>query len=341
MLVILYHKLKKVQANYTIRDALFPRSFHVTSRHMKTVAFVSDDTFLNHRTPDGHPERPERLRHLLRHLQNTETWQMLTHIQPTSASDTDICSVHTEEHLRYIKEMCTRGGGVLDEGDTHAVPESYRVALLAAGAAQRGVDAVVSQEVDAAFCAVRPPGHHAERDRPMGFCLFNNVAVAARYAQRKHGVKKVAILDWDVHHGNGTQHIFEADPSVFYISLHQYPFYPGTGAREEKGVGEGKGFTLNIPLPAGTGEERYLEAFQDEIVPALEKFDPGLLIISAGFDAHNDDPLGGMRLTEESFAKFTELAKDIAPVVSVLEGGYNLEALARSVEGHVAELLRA
>jgi acetoin utilization deacetylase AcuC-like enzyme len=211
--------------------------------------------------------------------------------------------------------------------------------MLAAGGVMAGIDAVLEKRVDAAFCAVRPPGHHAERDRAMGFCLFNNVAIGARYAQRKHSLEKIAILDWDVHHGNGTQHMFEDDPTVFYISLHQYPFYPGTGARGERGVGEGTGFTLNIPLPAGTGEDRYLRAFDEEIVPALTDYKPDLLLISAGFDAHKDDPLGGMLLTEESFAKFTTLLQDIAPVVSVLEGGYNLEALARSVEAHLGVLL--
>ncbi|MEO8167623.1 MAG: histone deacetylase, partial [bacterium] len=237
-----------------------------------------------------------------------------------------------------IKHTAENGGGMLDEGDTHAARESFNVAMLGAGAVTNAIDAVLNGNVTNAFCAVRPPRHHAEKERPMGFCLFNNVAIGARYAQRVHGVKKVAILDWDVHHGNGTQHIFEEDPTVFYISLHQYPFYPGTGARDEKGIGKGKGFTLNIPFPAGTGEERYLEVFSAEVVPALEDYKPELLLISAGFDAHMNDPLGGMKLTEESFGKMTKLVKDIAPIVSVLEGGYDLDGLARSIDSHLQEL---
>lgn len=307
---------------------------------MIRVGFVYDERFLNHRTPSGHPERPDRLRRLVQYVKDTSLWQNLTHLQATSASEEALNAVHTMEHIHYVREVCENDGGMLDEGDTHVVRASYEAALFAVGAVNAAIDAVMEKKTDAAFCAVRPPGHHAERNRAMGFCLFNNVAVGARYAQHKHGLEKVAILDWDVHHGNGTQHIFEADPTVFYISLHQYPFYPGTGARSERGVGEGEGFTLNIPLPAGTGEERYLEAFQREILPALDEFKPNLLMISAGFDAHKDDPLGGMRLTEESFAKMTHLVRDIAPVVSVLEGGYNLEALARSAAAHIARMLR-
>lgn len=307
---------------------------------MNRTGFIFSEKFLLHTPPAGHPERPERLEKLILHLRKTELWSSLRHIQPSPATEEDILAVHSREHFEFIKRTCEAGGGVLDDGDTHAVPESFHVAVLAAGAATTAIDVVLDGKVKAAFCAVRPPGHHAERDRPMGFCLFNNAAVGARYAQRVHGVKKIAILDWDVHHGNGTQHIFEGDPTIFYSSLHQYPFYPGTGSRDEKGTGEGKGFTLNIPLAAGTGEEQYLAAFTDEIVPALQKYKPELLIISAGFDAHKDDPLGGMELTEDSFAKMTKLVRDIAPVVSVLEGGYALEGLSRSVYSHIVELQR-
>ncbi len=303
-----------------------------------TVGFLFSDRYLQHITPWGHPERVERLQKLLQHLRAANLWHAMVHVPPGRCTEEQITAVHDRVHYAWIKEVCEAGGGMLDGGDTHAVRESFDVALLAAGAVTAAIDAVMGEQVHAAFCAVRPPGHHAERMRPMGFCLFNNVAIGARHAQKKHKVRRVAILDWDVHHGNGTQHTFEDDPSVLYISLHQYPFYPGTGARDERGIGKGEGYTLNIPLPAGTGKERYLKAFREEILPALGSFDPELLLISAGFDAHRDDPLGGMDLTEESYAQFTDLVKSVAPVVSVLEGGYNLEALARSVEAHIRHL---
>ncbi|MBI5472276.1 MAG: histone deacetylase [Ignavibacteriae bacterium] len=305
---------------------------------MKRVGFLYSEEFLRHRTPDGHPERADRLRCLIAHLRDSDLWQKVNHVTPNPASLESILEVHSREYLNALRATCARGGGLLDEGDTFVVKESFKVAMQAAGAVCTAIDAIVADRLNAAFCAVRPPGHHAERRNAMGFCLINNVAVGARYAQRVHGKEKIAILDWDVHHGNGTQHAFEDDASVFYISLHQFPFYPGTGARNETGIGEGKGFTLNVPLPAGTGEVKYLAAFEDEIVPTLQKFKPDLLIISAGFDAHKDDPIGGMKLTEDSFAKMTDSVKGIAPIVSVLEGGYNLEALAKSVEAHVRAL---
>ncbi|MER3522748.1 MAG: histone deacetylase [Ignavibacteria bacterium] len=305
---------------------------------MSRIGFVFSEKFLDHRTPQGHPERPERLRRLVAFLQESGLWQKLTHLQPCPASEEQLLAVHTLDHIRSLKEICANGEGWLDEGDTYAVRESYEAAFLASGAVVTAIDAVMWKNVDAAFCAVRPPGHHAERDRAMGFCLFNNVAVGARHAQRAHGVERVAILDWDVHHGNGTQHIFEADSTVLYISLHQYPCYPGTGARDERGVGAGTGYTLNIPLPAGTGQERYLQAFHEEILPALHSFAPHVLIVSAGFDAHRDDPLASMKLTERSYEEMTRLIKNIAPIVSVLEGGYNLDALAQSAAAHIQSL---
>ena len=305
---------------------------------MRTIGFVYSNEFLEHVPPSGHPERPERLRRLLQHLKESRLMEEVVQIDPLPAPEERILAVHTRSHYENVRALCMAGGGLLDEGDTHASPRSFTVAVLAAGAVVAAVDAVVGGKVAGAFCATRPPGHHAEVDRPMGFCLFNSVAIGARYAQQRHGMNKVAILDWDVHHGNGTQHVFEDDPSVFYISLHQYPFYPGTGGRDERGKGRGEGFTLNIPLPAGTGETGYLAALDEEIVPALRAFAPDLLFISAGFDAHEDDPLADMRLTEGSFAKMTARVKEIAPVVSVLEGGYHLDALGRSVEQHLRAL---
>lgn len=302
------------------------------------VCFFYSEDFLLHVPPVGHPERPDRLRSVIDRLKSHPLWQTLEQRSPTPAPRDSILAVHARSHLEAVQEVCEAGGGLLDQGDTHVVRESFHAALLAAGSVLNAVDAVANGDVAAAFCAVRPPGHHAEHDRAMGFCLFNNVAVGARYAQQVRGMERVAILDWDVHHGNGTQRIFEDDPTVLYISLHQYPFYPGTGARSERGIGRGEGYTLNYPLPAGTGQETYLSIFAEEIVPALSRFKPGLLIISAGFDAHKDDPLGGMELTEESFAKMTTLVKGIAPIVSVLEGGYNLDALSKSIERHIGSM---
>jgi len=304
----------------------------------RSIAYFSDDRFLDHRTPPGHPERVDRLVRLNEALRSTPLWKFLTHCTPDAASIEQILAIHTQAHLDHVRNTCSKGGGMLDEGDTHASEESFAVALLAAGAVIGAVDTVLQKTVHSAFCAVRPPGHHAEHDRSMGFCLFNNVAIGARYAQSSHGLQRVAILDWDVHHGNGTQHIFEDDDSVLYVSLHQYPFYPGTGARTERGVGRGEGFTLNIPFPAGTNEDRYIDVFEEEVVPRLEQFKPEMLLLSAGFDAHKDDPIGGMRLSENSFSKMTTLVRDIAPIVSVLEGGYNLDALAHSVHEHLLAL---
>ena len=297
-----------------------------------------DDIFLRHVTPPGHPERPDRLRAVVARLKESLDWKSYDHPPPVPASDAQLREVHSADHIANVRQVCEAGGGLLDEGDTHCVRESFEVARLAAGAVLVGIDAVLAGGSKAAFCAVRPPGHHAGVGQAMGFCLFNNVAVGVRHAQRKHGIARVAVLDWDVHHGNGTQDIFYDDPSVLFISLHQYPFWPGTGARNERGVGPGEDLTLNIPLRAGTDEARYLRAFEEEVLPALSDFSPELLMISAGFDAHRDDPIGGMKLTEDSYVKFTRLIKTGIPIVSVLEGGYNLRALAESVTAHVGAL---
>ena len=312
---------------------------------MNQVGFIYHPDYLKHDTGVGHPERPARLNSLVNHLLTTPEWHSLMHIRSRTATIENLALVHPEKHVRLIETRCKSGETILDQGDTHACRESFDIALLAAGGVLEAVDGVAHGDFRSVFCAVRPPGHHAETATVMGFCLFNNVAVGARYAQKYHGIGRVAIVDWDVHHGNGTQEIFYEDPSVLYISLHQYPFYPGTGAESERGFGKGEGFTVNCPMKAGSGEKEYLQAFQKTIVPALDQFKPELLLISAGFDAHKDDPLAGIELTEESFSKMTKMLMDVADrycegrIVSVLEGGYDLAALARSVEAHVRTLL--
>ncbi len=311
------------------------------------TGFVYHERFLDHLTGPGHPERPERVRAVAAHMQKTGLWKDLQHLLIDRAEEDWILGVHTPEHLKFVRDACRNGANVLDQGDTHVSRESYDVALLAAGGVVAAVDAVMNGVLANAFCAVRPPGHHAESGTAMGFCLFNNVAVAARHAQKTFGIGRIAIVDWDVHHGNGTQQIFYEDKSVFFASLHQYPFYPGTGSRSERGAGMGIDTTLNIPMRAGAGESDYVDAFTTEILPALEAYRPELLLISAGFDAHKDDPLANINLTEASFAKLTSMIMESADklcggkIVSVLEGGYNLEALARSVEAHVRVLMEA
>ena len=311
-----------------------------------STGFVFHEHFLDHDTGPGHPERPDRLRAVESHLKKKELWNKLQHLIVDRASEEWIVKVHPPQHLKFVHDACQRGMEVLDGGDTHVCQASFDVALLAVGGVLAGVDAVMNGILRNVFCAVRPPGHHAEKNTVMGFCLFNNVAIAARYAQAKYNVERVAIIDWDVHHGNGTQHIFYDDKSVFYFSTHQFPFYPGTGSRSERGAGEGESYTLNIPMRAGSGEKEYLEAFHNEILPALEGYRPDLIMISAGFDAHKDDPLANINLTEESFTTMTSMMMEAAgkccggKIVSVLEGGYNLDALARSVETHLRVLLR-
>ena len=265
------------------------------------------ERFLDHNTGTEHPERPDRLRAIVDRLKSSALWDEFMHPVITRANEEQVLKVHTPRHFNLVKNVCLHGGGILDQGDTVVSPESFDVALLAAGSVLTAIDAVAAGTLENAFCIVRPPGHHAESDMPMGFCLFNNVAIGARYAQQKHGVGRVAIIDWDVHHGNGTQEIFYDDPSVLYISTHQYPYYPGTGSRAERGAGNGEGFTLNIPMRSGSGEREYFDAFQKEILPALDLLKPELIILSAGFDAHRDDPLANINLAEESFERLTAM----------------------------------
>ena len=266
-------------------------------------------------------------------------------VELESADDALLALVHDPEHVRRVVDACTAGRRVIDSMDTAIGPTSADVARLAAGSLTALCRAVARGELAAGFAAVRPPGHHAERDLAMGFCLFNNVAVAAQALRSQAGIGRVLVIDWDVHHGNGTQHIFEADPDVFYFSLHQWPLYPGTGAREETGRGRGRGATLNCPLPPGAGDEAFLGALREELLPAARRFRPDFVLISAGFDAHRADPLAELQVSTEAYATATRLIAELAAeraggrLVSVLEGGYDLDALAACVVTHVRALL--
>ena len=308
---------------------------------MARIALLTSPLFARHDTGPGHPERGERLGAVLRRLEESGLSAELRVEEAPEASRDSIALVHDATYVEAVEAAVARGARVLDEGDTRVSSDSFRAALAAAGGAIRAIDLVLEGACDRAFVAARPPGHHAERAEAMGFCLFNNAAVAAAHLRKARGIERVAILDWDVHHGNGTQHLFEEDPSVFYASLHQWPLYPGTGLATERGIGAGEGTTLNCPLPPGSGDREWLGALERSILPALEAFRPGFVIVSAGFDAHEKDPLAQTRLTTGAFATMTESVLDLARracsgrVLSLLEGGYDLGALAESVEAHV------
>jgi len=314
---------------------------------MARTGFVYHTDYLAHDMGSGHPESPQRLRAIIARLEETGLLPSLVTIEPKPAADDWITQVHTAAYVKALRTRAPHQGYVSLDPDTSMSPGSLQAAYLAAGGVLAAVDAIMDRRVDNAFCAVRPPGHHAEADHAMGFCLINNVAVAARYFQRRYGLERIAIVDWDAHHGNGTQHTFYNDPSVFFFSAHQYPYYPGTGAVDERGEGKGEGFTLNVPLPAGLGDKEYLEIFNHLLRPTLTTYRPDAIIISAGFDAHRDDPLAGMNLTEQGYQALTRVVKEVAGeqaggrVLSCLEGGYNLAALAASVEGHLRVLQEA
>jgi acetoin utilization deacetylase AcuC-like enzyme len=309
---------------------------------MRRTGFVYSDGYLKHKTK-FHPESPKRLTAIVDYLGQKELLPDLVSIQPYPATKDQVALVHDPNYIDSIRDSCMLGTRMLD-ADTQISAESYEIALLAAGGVLAGVDALMQGQVDNVFCAVRPPGHHALPDRAMGFCLFNNVAIAARYAQQKYGIDKVLIIDWDVHHGNGTFDIFERDPSVFYFSIHQFPHYPGTGMADETGMDKGKGTSLHVPLLGGQGDKEYTAVFKHKLVPAALEFKPGLILISAGFDAHQSDPLSSINITSRGFGKLTKIVCRLADetcsgrIVSVLEGGYNLSALAESVYEHIREL---
>jgi acetoin utilization deacetylase AcuC-like enzyme len=300
-----------------------------------TTAYITDTRYAEH-TLTGHVERAERLQAIHALLKAEGIDKHLRSIAPEPITDSQILSVHTEGYLDLLKWTTTRPGMMLGS-DTYVLPHSFEIARLSAGAAVRGVDAILSGEAQNALVCARPPGHHAVPDTGMGFCLLSNIAIAARHAQTQYGVGRVLIVDIDVHHGNGTQDIFYADPSVLLISTHQSPFYPGTGAIKESGSGAGQGFTVNLPLPAHTGDAGYRSAYEQVIWPAAQRFRPELILVSAGFDSHWADPLCDMNLTLDGYAWITRellrMAETLCQgkIAFVLEGGYNLTSLSHGV----------
>ena len=307
------------------------------------MLIVSSGRFADHLTPPGHPESPER-NDVLEHCAAALKTRGAEVVEPAAASREQLLRVHPASHVEAIE--AARGKASMIDADTYTSPDTAEVALLAAGAAVQAVDAVLGGAHRTAAALVRPPGHHAESRRAMGFCFYSNVAVAAAHA-RARGLSRIAIVDYDVHHGNGTQEIFYEDPSVLYVSTHQYPFYPGTGAATEVGAGAGTGFTVNLPMEAGATDGDYFEVFEGAVLPVIEAFKPELLLVSAGFDAHEADPLAQMRMSSSGLARITSQLRDAADqvcagrVVLVTEGGYALKALGESLTGALAALIGA
>ncbi|MBI5419655.1 MAG: histone deacetylase [Deltaproteobacteria bacterium] len=316
---------------------------------MNKVAFVYHPDYLLHDPPFDHPESPARLVAIREHLAGAGLLDKMVPVKPGYPETEDIVRVHDPEYLQQLDMACRRGDLTLDAEDTYLSHDSFTIALLSAGGAIAGAEAVITGKARRAFCALRPPGHHAGRSTGMGFCLLNNIAIAARTLQARHGVSRIFIVDWDVHHGNGTQSVFLEDPSVFFFSIHEHPtfLYPGTGRRWESGRGAGEGTTLNAPMGPGAGDAEYRLAFEQMLRPAIERFKPEILLVSAGFDAHKDDPLADIQLTDEGFRFMSRFVVEMAErhcggrVVSVLEGGYELSSLTSSLEIHIRELLGA
>jgi|WetSurMetagenome_2_1015567.scaffolds.fasta_scaffold57212_2 acetoin utilization deacetylase AcuC-like enzyme len=306
------------------------------------VGIVRDSIYLQHITDDFHPESPRRLESIYAMLANLNQVD-LVYVPARPATPEEICLVHDQAYFQVVSDTKGETRRRLDP-DTVTSPLSYDAACTAAGGVLELIDALLAGRIDNGFALVRPPGHHAESGRAMGFCIFNNIAIAARYAQKQQGIKRILIVDFDLHHGNGTQHSFYDDPSVLYISTHQYPFYPGTGWYDEVGEKDGKGYTINIPLSGGMGDTDYTYVFREIILPVSRLFRPEMVLVSAGFDIHRSDPLGGMAVTERGFAAMTRLLLDIAEsecggkVLFVLEGGYDTEGLTNSVKTTILEL---
>jgi len=304
---------------------------------MNKVGFFYDEIFLNHEPPGFHTENKERLISIINGLKNTGTWEKLLHMNPREAAFTYISLVHAE---RYIEKVRNHGTGYLDS-DTFISDGSLSAACHAAGAVVEAIERCRKGEIDSAFCAVRPPGHHAEASAAMGFCIFNNVAIGARCAQ-KLGYEKVFIIDFDVHHGNGTQHAFEEDDTVFFFSTHQYPHYPGTGRDSEKGKGRGEGFTRNIPMPSGAGDPEYIDAYRNVLPQLVKDFSPDIVLVSAGYDILTDDPLSNIHVSYDGIRLLVQniLQSSSVPFIFTLEGGYHLLALSKAVGITIEEMLK-
>jgi len=305
------------------------------------TGFVCPEDCLKHDTGKKHPEKKERLDAILKQLKEKGLFSKLVIIEAAPEPLDKIRAVHPPEYIKEVEESCFEEKSYLHSKDTIISKDSYLAACMAAAGVTAAVDAVMNRKVKNAFCAVRPPGHHASKNKAMGFCIFNNVAIGARYVQNAYKLRKVLIVDFDVHHGNGTQDIFKNDPNVLYFSIHRSPFYPGTGNAEEKGCGN----IVNVPLPKSSGDAEYVKVFEETFRSRAFEFKPDFIFISAGFDAHKDDPLGGMNLTAECYGKMTAIIKEIAEkhnggrIVSVLEGGYG-PGLADSVYAHITELMK-
>jgi acetoin utilization deacetylase AcuC-like enzyme len=303
-----------------------------------------DPAMLRHEPPTDHPESPKRLDAVMATVRQLERQGSVSVVMPRLATEDDLLLVHSLDYVKKVRAEIAAGRRTLSTGDTEISPGSLTAALAAAGTVVSGVDAVINGRTHTAFCAVRPPGHHASQARGMGFCVFNNIAIGARHARRRHGLERVLIVDWDVHHGNGTQEVFWSDGSVLFFDVHQHPWYPGTGSPDEQGEGKGRGLVINNPFPAGSGRKEILGVFREKLVPVAERFKPQLVMISAGFDSRAGDPLGQFTLTDQDFAALTDIVLSIARqhaggrVVSVLEGGYALDGLPHAMASHLGRL---
>lgn len=310
----------------------------------RKTGIVKDRRYMLHSAGFAHPESPERLGIIYEMLDNPLNEWKFTQIEPREATHQEIELIHTPSYVEFIASTAGKRSVYLDP-DTATSPETYDIAKLAVGGVCNAIDAVMEGTVDNAFALVRPPGHHAEKDTAAGFCVFNNIAIGAMHAIKKYNLKKILIVDWDLHHGNGTQHSFYGDHRVLYFSTHQYPYYPGTGSLQETGRGQGEYYTINVPLGAGAGDSEFVKIFRRILVPVSQEFKPDLVLLSAGFDTYFQDPLGAMQVTPDGYAALTRILLDIADecckgrFVAVLEGGYHLVGLARSVKSVLHEML--